>query len=161
MKIFKVLYIIILLVWGCAGTPPPEPASPEELVLRRVSVIPGFSKKQLFDTSKIWVAQSFSDSIDVIQYANSPSGTIIGKTFIHHQRPNKLSPPTYYEFRFTIVVEARDQKIRTTFRDMYLMASFGPEIILKSDMDVIRPKLENAVNALISSFTTIVQEENW
>lgn len=160
-KLSKLLVIALFLVWGCSSTPPPEPVEPEDLVIRRVSVIPGFNKKQLFDTSKIWVSQSFSNSLDVIQYANSAKGTIIGKTYIPHERPNKLSPPDRYEFRFTIVVETKDQKIRTTYRDMYLMNIFGPQTIFKSDMEVIRPKLKNAVNALISSFSAIVQEENW
>ncbi|QTA79021.1 DUF4468 [Desulfonema limicola] len=152
---------MLLMVWGCAGQPAPEPAPPDDLIIRRVSVIPGFTKKQLFDASKKWVAQSFSDSIDIIQYANSSKGIVIGKTFIPHERPNRLSTPDHYECRFTIMAETKDQKIRTTFKDFYLMSAFGPQIILKSDMEVIRPKLENTVNALISSFSAIVQEENW
>jgi len=164
MKIFKItnlLIFMVLITWGCANTPPPEPATPDDLIIRRVSVVPGFSKKQLFDTSKLWIAQTFSNSIDIIQYANSSKGIIIGKTFIPHERPNKFAPSNHYECRFTIIIETKDQKIRTTFKDMYLMAAFGPQIILKSDMEVIRPKLENAVNALISSFSAIGQEENW
>ncbi|MDM8535354.1 DUF4468 domain-containing protein [Desulfobacterales bacterium HSG17] len=160
-KSTSLLILMLLMTWGCASSPPPEPAAPEDLIIRKVSVIPGFSKKQLFDTSKIWVAQTFSDSLDVIQYANSSKGTIIGKTFIPHVRANTLAPSDHYECRFTIIVETKDQKIRTTYRDMYLMSAFGPQVILKSDMEVIRPKLENAVNVLISSFTNSVKEENW
>ncbi|MFW5635342.1 MAG: DUF4468 domain-containing protein [Thermodesulfobacteriota bacterium] len=154
------LGVLALILWGCAG-PPPEYAPPEDLFIQEVSEIPGVSKEALFNGAKIWVAKSFSSDLDVIQYANREQGVVVGKTSIPHERPSKLGGPERFELRFTVVAETKDEKIRTTFKDLRLMGGLGIDPLLASDMEVIRPKLEESVQALVASYEKKSEMEDW
>lgn len=145
---------------GCAGAPL-EYAPPEDLFIQEVSDVPGVSKGDLFNGAKIWVAKSFSSSLDVVQYANRDQGVIMGKTYIPYERPSKLAGPDRFELRFTVVVETKNEKIRTTFKDLRLMGGFGMTPLLKSDMEVLLPRLEDSVRALAASFEKKSAMEDW
>lgn len=161
MKKYLIYAVLTVLAFtGCAGTPP-EYAPSEDLFIQRVSEVPGFSKEELFNGTKIWVAKSFSSALDVVQYANRDQGVIVGKTSIPHERPSKFGGPDRLELRFTVVAETKDDKIRTTFKDLRLMGGFGFDPLLKSDMEVIRPKLEDSVRALVASFEKKTETEEW
>ncbi|GBC63993.1 DUF4468 domain-containing protein [Desulfonema ishimotonii] len=155
------ILLSVCVLCGCASAPPPEPAPPDELTIRQVLEIPGVSKNELFERAKTWVGQSFSNSLDVIQSANRTRGTVIGKTYISHSRPARFGQKDFFELRFTLMVEAKDNKIRTTFTDMRLMNQFGVQTILKTDMEELRPRLEEAVKSLVASFNTEKTDENW
>ena len=146
---------------GCKSTPPPEPATQEDLFIREVSEIPGIPKNELFEGAKLWLSSGFSSDIDVIQYANRAQGTIIGKTSLPYSRPSKWVGSDRFDFRFTVTVETKDGKIRTTFSDMALVGFHGYEGIRKDDMDVLRPKLLAAVEGLVASFQEAPQQEEW
>jgi len=154
------LGVLALVFWGCAG-PPPEYAPPEDLFIQEITEIPGFSKEELFKGAKIWVAKSFSADLDVIQYANREQGVVVGKTSIPHERSSKYGPPDRFELRFTVVAETKDEKIRTTFKDLRLMGGFGIDPLLASDMEVIRPKLEKSIQALAASYEKKSEMEDW
>ena len=146
---------------GCKSAPPPEPADQEDLFIRQVSEIPGVSKRELFEGAKLWLAGSFSSDLDVIQYANRDQGTIVGKTSLPYGRPSKFGGPDRFDFRFTVTVETKDGRIRTTFSEMALVGYHGFEGILKDDMDEIRPQLLAAVKALVAMFQKEPQQDEW
>ncbi len=152
--------LTVLFFMGCASTPP-EYAPSENLFIQEVSEVPGFSKEELFNGARIWVAESFSSALDVIQYANRDQGVIVGKTSIPHERTSQFGGPNRFELRFTVVAETKDDKIRTTFKDLRLMGGFGFDPLLKADMEAIRPKLEDAVRALVASFEKKSEMEEW
>lgn len=152
--------LTVLVFMGCASTPP-ELAPSEDLFIQEISEIPGFSKEALFNGARLWVANSFSSDLDVIQYANRDQGVIVGKTSIPHERPSRFGGPDRFELRFTVVAETKDDRIRTTFKDLRLMGGFGFDPLLKSDMEVIRPKLEDSVRALAASFEKKSEIEQW
>lgn len=154
-------FICILAVSGCANTPDPEPADPEDLKLQIVSETPGISKRDLFERAKIWVVQMFSDDLDVIQYSNRNLGKIIAKSSFPHTRPGKLGTTEKYDFRFNVMIETKDGRFRTTFTDMALVGMAGYEPLLKSDMEEIRPKLEAGVQALADSFAAAEANDDW
>ncbi len=159
-KISIRIILILFFISGCAGTPESPPASPKELIIREVSAIPGFSKNQIFEKAKIWVARAYSSDLDVIQYSNSREGVVVGKTFIPYSRPARFRDDTF-EFRFTIIVKCKDNKVLTLFKDFVLYGQYGNVTILKSDMDVIRPELENSIKSFVASFETEKQRNDW
>jgi|GEM_PF-1799480 len=137
---------------SCKSAPPAEPAASEDLFIREVSEVPGYSKQALFEGAKLWLATSFSSELDVIQYANRDQGALIGKTSFPYSRPSRWGQADRFDFRFTVMVETKDDKIRTTFSDMALVGFHGIEGLRKADMEVIRPRLRAAVEALVASF---------
>ncbi len=158
-KKFGIL-LLWLMLWGCANTPPPEPAGPEDLIIRQVSEVPGFSKAELYEGAKLWVAGGFSDDLDVIRYSDRYEGKIVGQTYIPYERVSKWQSD-FFDCRFTLVVEVKDNKIRTTFKDLYLSHRGGIHPLLKSDMEIIRPRLEKSVDALVSSYKKVSTDSHW
>lgn len=150
-----------LLLLACASEPPPKPAPPEALTIQEVMSIPGFTADELFEGAKVWVAESFSPSLDVIRYANRREKTVVGKTKIPHHRDAQFGTTQRLELKFTVMVETKPGRLRYTFTDMVLMAPYGNEKILETDMEVIRPKLDAAVQALVASFQRTTETEDW
>ncbi|MFE0305554.1 DUF4468 domain-containing protein, partial [Bacillus altitudinis] len=60
---------------------PTQQAMPE---ISQVIEVPNKSKDQIFEDSKIWIAQSFKSANNVIQYADKSTGSIIGKGNIQY-----------------------------------------------------------------------------
>ena len=162
MKRSNVLILLLtIIMFGCATMP--ERAPVEELTIRRVASVPGFSKNQLFDKSKMWLAESFVSSQDVIQYENKEEGNIIGKGSIpHYRRSGLIGPVRVGNLRFTLVINMKDDKIRVIVKDIYVMNfTYGRETPLKLDMETGKPKLENLISDLIAPFSSQQQDKNW
>lgn len=153
--------LLTVLAAGCAGEPPPKPAPPETLTIQEILSIPGFSADELFEGAKVWVAESFSRSLDVIQYANRREKLVVGKTRMPVLRDGRFGTTLRLELKFTVMVETKDDRLRYTFTDMTLMAPYGSEKILETDMETIRPKLDAAVAALAASFQRTEATEDW
>jgi len=151
----------MIVMFGCATMP--ERASVDDLTIRRVADVPGFSKDQLFDKAKIWLAENFASSQDVIQYENQEKGTIIGKGSIPHYRAPGLGMLVRVgDLRFTIVINTKDDKIRVTIKDIYVMNfTYGRETPLKRHMKIWKPKLEKSIQDLIAFFSSSQKNENW
>lgn len=153
------LAVCAVFVTGCKSGPPPEPATEEDLFIREVSEFPGFSREELFEGAKMWMAGLSSD-IDVIQYANRDLGTIVGKSAFPYSRASRWGADRF-DFRFTVTVETKDGRLRTTFSEMALVAPHGYEEIRKSDMEEIRPRLMAAVDALAALFQQEPPRDDW
>ena len=153
--------LLLVLPLACASEPPPKPASPDSLTIREVLRIPGFTADELFEGAKVWVANGFSSSLDVIRYANRQEKTVLGQAKIPHARPGKFGTAERMELKFTILVETRDDRLRYTFADLALVTAYGSEIILEPDMETIRPRLDAAVEALAASFRRTEEAEAW
>lgn len=163
--VYVILFVVVGMfsgaLLGCAKTPPPEPATSDDWEIQRVIPVPGVAKDAIFERAKSWVGGAFSPSLDVIQYANRRTGVVRGKTSIPHVRPKKWSPPDRFDYRFTVIVEAKDERMRVTFKDVYMMGVYGREPILKTDMAEISPKIEMAIDALVASFAAEKKADDW
>jgi hypothetical protein len=151
----------VMVLTACKSTPPPEPASPEDLLIREISEIPGVSKEDLFEGAKLWLITAFSSDVDVIQYANRDQGVIVGKTSLPYSRPSRWVGSDRFDYRFTVTVETKDNRIRTTFSDMALVGFHGYESIRKDDMAALKPQLDAAVAGLVASFQREPQQDDW
>jgi hypothetical protein len=158
------LLVILLAVGasaGCQSTPEQEPARQEDLFVREVSEVPGFSKEELFEGAKMWVASRFSSDLDVIQYANRDLGTVVGRASFPYARPRKWGQTERFDFRFTVTVETKDERIRTTFSEMALVGFHGYDVITKEDMEALQPRLAEAIEDLASSFQRAPRQDDW
>ncbi len=156
-----VMLAALLAAAGCAVGPERKPAKPEDLTIREVWQVPGLTRDQLFDAANRWVRTGFDDDVDIIQYANRRKGIVVGKTFIPYQRPNPVGLREKYDLRFTLVVEVKDGKVRTTFTDLYLFSLSGTGTIYDSDVKIIRNRLNRRVEAWIASLTGGGKQKDW
>jgi hypothetical protein len=153
--------LVAAVVAGCRSGPEHEPADRDDLFIRQISDVPGFSAEELFEGAKLWVASSFSSDLDVIRYANRDLGTVVGQTSLPYSRPPRWGRTERFDFRFTVTVETKDDRIRTTFSDMALVGFHGYEGIRKEDMEALKPRLMAAVEALVASFQKEPRQDDW
>lgn len=145
------VFLFVLVTAACTEKFVGKPAAPEELTIKKVWQAPGFSKDQLFDAARNWVASSFSADLDVIQFANRQHGTVIGKTFIPYERPVYLSLNEKLELHFTVIVETKDNKYRTTFTDLQLETISENRTIYETDIEAIAKQLSATAESWRSS----------
>ena len=151
----------MIIILSCVTTMP-NFASVDDLTIRKIANVPGLSKNQLFDKSKIWLAENFVSSQDVIQYENKEDGIIVGKGSIPHYRTTLIGPVRVGNLGFTLVINTKDNKIRVTIKDIHVMNfTYGRETPLKRYVKIWKPKLENRIGDLIASFSSYRQDENW
>ena len=150
-----------LAAGGCGVQPDRKPAAPDELTIREVWPVPGYTKDQLFDAANNWLRTNFSNEVDIIQYANRSQGIVVGKSFIPYQRPNNVGISEKYDLRFTLAVEVKDGKVRTTFSDLYLFSLNEIGTIYDTDIQIIRGRLKRQVQNWIASLTSVKKDENW
>lgn len=87
----------------------------------------GFNKKQIFDYSKQWIAQSFNSANSVIQYSNENEGKIIGKGNIKFPCTGYIECSAYAnnKIQFTLTIDVKDDKARLSFDDLGIYAPPG------------------------------------
>lgn len=103
------LVITFFLISGCAVTKQAPVAPPDDLTLQEVHEI-ALSKDAIFARSLEWMAQTFVDSTQAIELRDKENGKIIGKGMTEFYNGEMPTP-----CRFTIMIEAKDNKYRVTY----------------------------------------------
>lgn len=159
--LLSLLVLCALLIAGCGIMADHPPAPAKDLTLRRVWPVPGYSKDKLFDAARVWVAKSFSMDLDVIQYANRREGIVVGETYIPYQRKGAVGLPNNFEMRFTITVEVKKDRVRTTFTNLRLVEISKPEALWVSDVEPVHKRLLASVESWIESLKVDKKEKSW
>lgn len=100
--------LFVLLIVGCAGLKPVE-----DTTIERIVNAAGFSKEQIYDGTKIWIAQNFRSAKAVLEYENKEDGTIIGNGSIPY--PRRMVDA---KVPFTMRVDIKEGKFRLTFTNL-------------------------------------------
>lgn len=166
----KFILSIILLLCSSLSFAAKEPLS--EVV--EIVELPNFTQKQIFDSAKIWMAQSFKSSNSVIQYEDITTGTIVGKGNMQYPCKgtwNCLAHENYLVF-FTVKIDTKDNKARILFNDLKLKIPAtvtGTTVIKSMDVDIHVEKdkeiIKNGLIEVIKQFKDSVQknqvDNNW
>ncbi|MCP3943533.1 MAG: DUF4468 domain-containing protein [Desulfobacteraceae bacterium] len=164
------LFISLFLV-GCAGL---QPVTDTNRIFQRVIQAPGYSKEQIFNGTKIWIAENFNSAKAVIEYENKDDWTIIGNGIIPYPCTGfDCVAKMNWKVPFTMRVDIKDQKFRLTFSNIHLSwppsynATFGAQpgyngpVRTQGDLDAIKPKFLKFGDALLASFKTNRQKSDW
>ncbi|MFX7021157.1 DUF4468 domain-containing protein, partial [Acinetobacter baumannii] len=118
MKKIIVATVISLGLVGCM-TPmtSTQQAMPE---ISQVIEVPNKTKDQIFEDSKIWIAQSFKSANNVIQYSDKSTGSIIGKGNIPYPCDGFIDCGAFGndKVNFTIKIDTKENKARVTINDV-------------------------------------------
>lgn len=126
---------------------------------------PEIKQKQIYDSSKIWMAKAFNSANSVVQYEDSTTGTIIGKGNMKYPCKGVMNCMAKGEFRvlFTLKIDTKDGKARLTFNDLLLKTSgvSNSAIRVKSievpiNDSVDKENIENGLKAVIDKYKTEV-----
>ncbi|WOE32745.1 MULTISPECIES: DUF4468 domain-containing protein [unclassified Acinetobacter] len=172
-KILGLCLVVGLGLGGCVTMPTPTDKKMNDLV--EVIEVPNKTKDQIFEGSKIWIAQSFKSANNVIQYADKDSGSIIGKGNIQYPCDGFIDCGAFGndKVNFTIKIDSKDNKARVAISDItrtnltYVQggynANMGKEapINLIEHQQKIEVKLKNVIDQYRTAITSSSLNDNW
>ena len=130
----------VIALASCASMPV---APMEDRSLQKVHDI-DMTKNEIYDISLEWMARTFFDNKEVIELKDKDNGKIIGKgitTFNGKIGWFSANIPC----RFTLIVEAKDNKYRTTYNNLvglYGESQTRPEPLEQKEyVDAVKAKL--------------------
>jgi len=109
---FFVCILSVVAFASCASMPV---APMEDRSMQKVHDI-DLTKNEIYDKSLEWMAQTLSGSREVIELKDKDSGKIIGKGITSFRGKIGIGS-TNVLCRFTLIVEAKDNKYRTTYNN--------------------------------------------
>ncbi len=166
------LAVVGISLAGCvAPMTQTQQAMPE---ITQVIDVPSKSKDQIFEESKIWIAQSFKSANNVIQYADKGTGSIIGKGNIKYPCDGFIDCGAFGNdnINFTIKIDTKDNKARVAISDVtrtnltYVqggMNNIGKEvpIYIVEHQKKIAAKLNQVIDQYKAAITSTKSSENW
>lgn len=153
---FALLPFVITFVVACAGLKLPD-APPEELSLQQVREI-NLNKNEIFDKTMECIAQSFRDSKEVIQLTDRENGKIIVKGVTHFISGGIAHVPV----RFTLIVEIKDSKYRTTYNNFAAIGMVGGDpLVTKQFVDDVKVNLRAFDESLYTYLKQAKAPSNW
>lgn len=158
---------------GCATLPTPTDKKMEDIT--EVIDVPAKSKEQIFEGSKIWIAQSFKSANNVIQYADKGTGSIIGKGNIQYPCDGFIDCGAFGNDRvnFTIKIDSKDNKARVSISDVtrtnltYVQGGYNANIGKEFPINIVEhqqkiaTKLKGVIDQYKKAITTSNISDNW
>lgn len=173
MKLRKFILILGIAVTlnGCAGM---QPVSQTDKTFERVVETPGYTKDQIYSSTKIWIAEHFKSAKSVIELDSKEDGIIIGNGIIKYPCSGiECLAKGDWNVPFTMRVDMKDQKFKITFTNIKLSWSssyssgisspaYDGPVNSQGDMDAIKPALLKFGDEINASITNASNEKrNW
>ncbi len=114
-KLCFFIVVIYFSILGCAGTQGMPARDLEKIV-----AVPGFTKNQIFDQTKIYIAENFKSAKAVLEYENKDTGTIIGNGRIPFPTDPGIQTLALNDWTiaFTMRVDIKEGRFRCTFTNI-------------------------------------------
>jgi len=111
--------ILILLFTGCAVH---KPVPLEETVISREADLPGMSKGDIFDKSRVWIERHLYSKRNIIDFADREAAVIVANGYIDYPAAGKIEAieKVQYTISFIMREEIRDSGVTITFTNLLL-----------------------------------------
>lgn len=165
---------VVALVGVLAGCENMQPIQESSKTFDRVVEAPGFTKDQLYNGSKMWIAESFKSAKDVIEHHSKEDGVIIGNGVIPYPCTGmECSGRDRTKVPFTMKVETKDNRFRLTFSNIKIDSpevSNGGFLIVpamtmpmnnQGELDAIKPVLLHFGDEILASMSNNKANSNW
>lgn len=119
----------------------------------------GESSQLLYNKSKMWFAETFNDSKEVIQLDDKENNTIIGKGLFKFDQGFAS-----YNCRFTVKIMCKDGKYRAQFYDTYLEAGTSRSVQSVEDLNErkaggkVKVKINEGFESMIRMLKTYMKK---
>ena len=165
-KVILIAGLMFLIISGCAGV---RPAAVADFTIERVVEAQGFSKEQIFDGTKIWIAENFRSAKAVLEYESKDTGSIIGNGIIPYPCSGfECIGTDGWNVPFTMRVDIKDQRFRLTFSNIRLSwppapgrTSYDGPVGTQRAVDAIRPVLLRFGDQLLAALGKEKGKGNW
>ena len=153
MKSISIL-LSVTLIMGCAGT---LTTAEKDFEYQQVYEVSG-GKDTLFSKSLQWLAQTYTDSKEVIEYEDKEAGKIIGRGATQVMYNPLGISPIMLNIRYSIKIDLKDNKARITFTNIYNPQSPAAPIFVDT-RDRLIPKFEMLTEDYHKFLTS--DDDNW
>lgn len=171
MKKLLSAFVVCGLLFGCVGM---EPIPAGDRTFEIIFEMPGYSKEQIFNGAKIWIAENFRSAKAVLEYENKEEGTIIGNGNTAYPCGGIECIAKYnWKLHFTMRVDIKEQKFRLTFINLEKSwppswdRTFGAQpgyqgpIIMQGEMERIKPVLLRFGDDIFASLQKGTVKKDW
>ena len=153
----------ILALNGCTSV---QPIIESDRTFERVVNAPGYKKEQIYNSTKIWIAENFKSAKAVIELDSKEEGILIGNGIIKYPCDGmECLAKSDWKVPFTMRVDIKDQKFKISFSNIKLSwpASSSSGIIspaydgpinLQDDMNKIKPVLLKFADDIMTSMNS-------
>ena len=168
-KLLSVFFMMLILLFGCAGM-----QSVSEGPIEKIVSVRGFSKNQIFDRTKIYIAENFRSTKAVLEYENKETGTIIGNGKIKYPATGfGATALKDWTVNFTMRVDIKDGRFRCTFSNLRLLSPESydrisgvkprgeREIKTEAEYDEIKAELLKIPDKIKAYVIGSKQTDNW
>lgn len=160
-----VFSMLFLLLAGCAV----QPIAEADKTIERVMEAPTYSKEQIFNSTKIWIAENFKSAKSVIEYENKEDGTVIGNGVIDFPCSGmSCIGQEHWTVPFTMRVDMKNERLKLTFINVQIkypasayVSAYEGAVFNKLDLDKIKPELLKLGDKLLSSMDKNKKASNW
>ncbi len=161
---------VALALSGCAGM---QPVAETDRTFERIVEAPDYSKDQIYNSTKIWIAENFKSAKSVIEIDSKEDGIIIGNGIIQYPCSGmECLAKSDWKVPFTMRVDMKDQKFRISFFNIKLSwpASYSSGILSpaydgpvnsQGDMNAIKPALLKFGDEIMASIDYSKSKSDW
>jgi len=167
----KLALIVIFAVFtGCVGL---QQVKNTDNTFNVIVEAPKCSKEQIFNGTKIWIAENFSSAKAVLEYENKDSGIIIGNGAIPYPCSGLECMATgAWKIPFTMRVDIKDQRFRLTFSNiklvcppsnsgMFVSSGYNGPINTQSRFDSVKLELLEFGNEVLCFLSKENNQKDW
>ncbi len=146
--------LVAIALFAVAGAAQAAKIADEDRTIVQVFDAPGLTGEQVFTGSRKWIAENFKSAKAVIEYENKDEGTIIGNGSIAYPWSSGWDAigKADWKVQFTMKLESKDGRFRTTFTNVTLfwptkvesgikIQGYDGQVNNSKDMMKIRAKL--------------------
>ena len=163
------LFLIIGLI-GCAGL---QQVKQEDLTIQRVVEVSDYTKHQVYDQCKIWIAENFRSAKAVIEHDDRENCTLIGNGIIKYPCSGiECIAKSDWKVHFTMRIDTKDGKFRQTFSNLQLSwparvdslgyhAPHQGPIVTQGDLNTVKPKLLEMGDQIQAAMTKPKLKSDW
>lgn len=157
MKILLTTILVLTFVPTMAQNE--MPTKEGKVHYEHVDSIPGASRIDLYNRARLWLADAFVDSKEVVQVEDKESGLLVGKGSYRFQQG--IIP---YRIKFSVRLDCKDQKYRAQIYDVYILsgtkeqqytAEFYNE---KKNWDKVKNKVNERMAEIIEEIQTAMSK---
>jgi hypothetical protein len=156
------LSISILLFVGCIEI---EPIPEQDKSFESVYQIPNSSKDTIYNNTRIWMAENFRSSKDVIDYENKEEGILIGNGSMAYPHRGLTSlGSAIAKVSFSMRVDMKNDKFKLTFSKIKIYEPYDHstrDIYNKKELNLIKAKLLVFGNELQESVNKNQKSKDW
>ncbi len=130
------------------------------------------SKDELFDATKIWIAETFNSAKAVIEFADKEKGTIIGNGTSKYPCTEMCFGSYKWSLHYSMRVDFKDDRYKVTFTNLELSwpASYSNGVLTKAyrgavasqgDYEAIKTHLLGLADNLDNSIHSESKSSDW